>query len=119
MTIHTCGPCGRAHGYDIDTGEDLLDPCLGYIEGAVFACCGHGDATGAYIAIEPGRYDALRAWLDRIKSAGLVGPGDFLHGHPFGRRGVIDTFYLQNPGEENDTIEGRRGVPIPIGGQGG
>lgn len=47
-----CGFCGRPNtveGYD---------GCLGYIPGAMNACCGHGTANEAYI-----QYPATKRWL--------------------------------------------------------
>lgn len=45
----TCAHCLRPYG------ESLHDPCLGQIEGAIEACCGHGDPTRAYISFTDGR----------------------------------------------------------------
>ncbi len=30
------------------------DPCLGYLPGVKFACCGHGEKDGGYIKFENG-----------------------------------------------------------------
>ena len=44
-----CGFCDRGYGVS------LHDPCLGTIEGAVEACCGHGDTAKAYVSFRDGR----------------------------------------------------------------
>lgn len=44
-----CAHCDRAFG------ESTHDPCIGRIDGAVEACCGHGDATRAYVSYADGR----------------------------------------------------------------
>jgi hypothetical protein len=42
-TIKINRPCVKCHL--LPTPEDY-DPCLGYIEGAIAACCGHGVQDG-------------------------------------------------------------------------
>lgn len=44
-----CDACNR------DWGESLHDPCLGFVEGACEACCGHGDDLKAYVSYRDGR----------------------------------------------------------------
>ena len=44
-----CGYCGKAR-----TPEGY-DACIGYIPGAMNACCGHGMVHEAYIQFEDGR----------------------------------------------------------------
>lgn len=44
-----CGHCGQ------DWGVSLHDPCLGRIDGATEACCGHGDPAAAYVLFGDGR----------------------------------------------------------------
>ena len=36
-------------------GESLHDPCLGIIEGAVEACCGHGNESRRYVSFADGQ----------------------------------------------------------------
>lgn len=52
MNFRSCPKCGK-----MPTKEGY-DPCLGHIEGAVNACCGHGLSEG-FIIYEDGRYNAL------------------------------------------------------------
>lgn len=51
-----CGHCGMAYG------ESLHDPCLGRIEGAVEACCGHGDDSRRYVSYADGRRIGAAPW---------------------------------------------------------
>lgn len=44
-----CDHCGK------EWGESLHDPCIGTIDGAVEACCGHGRADIAYVSYTDGR----------------------------------------------------------------
>lgn len=37
-----CGNCGR------ERTKEGYDACLGYIRGAIYACCGHGNKKEAY-----------------------------------------------------------------------
>lgn len=39
-----CDHCGMEYG------ESMHDPCLGEIEGAAEACCGHGDESRRYVS---------------------------------------------------------------------
>lgn len=43
-----CTKCGRI------ADKDGPDPCLGYLPGVEFACCGHGDPRRAYIKFKNG-----------------------------------------------------------------
>lgn len=45
----TCAHCKLPYG------NSLHDPCLGTIEDAVEACCGHGDESKRYVAIRESR----------------------------------------------------------------
>lgn len=49
-----CVSCGLGYG------ESLHDPCLGTIEGAVDACCGHGDESRRYVSYADGRLEGRR-----------------------------------------------------------
>ena len=42
-------PCSEAH-----KDPQLHDPCLGHIDGALYACCGHDNIAFAYIHWEDG-----------------------------------------------------------------
>jgi len=44
--IRRCANCGKSWGGS-EMGE--VDPCLGMLPGVDNACCGHGDASEAYI----------------------------------------------------------------------
>jgi len=47
-------PCIRCGRFPIDAnGQDGYDACLGYIPGAIFACCGHG-VTRPYVVFRDG-----------------------------------------------------------------
>jgi len=47
--VKTCKECRRQYNPATDP-----DPCLGYLPGVVFACCGHGNKQDMYIAFENG-----------------------------------------------------------------
>jgi hypothetical protein len=60
-----CAACGLV------AGEDGPDPCIGTIPGVDYACCGHGDPTGAYIGWSSGSTSrgsaaCVRDWERRI-----------------------------------------------------
>ncbi len=38
------------------------DPCLGYLPGVDFACCGHGIPGMEYVAADGVRYDSVAEW---------------------------------------------------------
>jgi hypothetical protein len=38
-------------------GGFVPDPCIGFIPGALSACCGHGDRRFAHVALGSHRYD--------------------------------------------------------------
>jgi len=42
--------------------SDEPDPCLGWLDGVDYACCGHGDATFEYVKVGNIRYDSVNAW---------------------------------------------------------
>lgn len=44
-------PCGHCRLYNTPEGHD---GCIGTIEGAINACCGHGDAGTAYVQLADG-----------------------------------------------------------------
>lgn len=44
--------------------EDGPDPCLGWLPGVDFACCGHGDPHYEYVKAEGIRYDSVEAWRE-------------------------------------------------------
>ncbi len=49
-----CGACAKS---------DEPDPCLGWLDGVDYACCGHGDASYEYVLTdERVRYDSVNAW---------------------------------------------------------
>jgi hypothetical protein len=43
-----CAHCGK------DNTPEGYDGCIGHVEGAVNACCGHGVETEAYVVLEDG-----------------------------------------------------------------
>ena len=49
-----CGACVKS---------DEPDPCLGWLDGVDYACCGHGDPDYEYVKVGDTRYDSLHAWL--------------------------------------------------------
>lgn len=52
-----CVDCG------ICVPADQPDPCLGWLDGVAFACCGHGDSTYEYVmSNDRVRYDSVEAW---------------------------------------------------------
>lgn len=51
-----CASCG------ILAGSDEPDPCLGWLEGVDFACCGHGDISYEYVKVGDIRYDSVKEW---------------------------------------------------------
>lgn len=56
-------PCPKCHRLPTPDGHD---PCLGHIEGAISACCGHGVADG-FILWQPAEHSILETdaprWL--------------------------------------------------------
>jgi len=42
-------PCPQCHKLPGPSGHD---PCIDGLEGVSFACCGHGDTDGAYVAFD-------------------------------------------------------------------
>lgn len=59
--VDTQGPCGGC-GEDVVPGAP--DPCLGYLPGVKFACCGHGKHEG-YIAFSNGT--TIRGTFNRFE----------------------------------------------------
>lgn len=45
----------RCDHCDMVFGQSLHDPCLGWLEGVVEACCGHGDESRRYVTYADGR----------------------------------------------------------------
>lgn len=44
--------------------KDGPDPCLGWLDGVDFACCGHGDTHHEYVLVGDKRYDSVEAWRE-------------------------------------------------------
>lgn len=55
-----CAKCGIA------VAEDEPDPCLGWLDGVDFACCGHGDTHHEYVLVGDKRYDSVKDWRASI-----------------------------------------------------
>lgn len=51
-----CTECG------ICVSHDSPDPCLGFLDGVSYACCGHGDDHYEYVATPSMRYNSVEAW---------------------------------------------------------
>lgn len=51
-----CVSCG------IVCGEDEPDPCLGWLAGVDYACCGHGDPTEEYVIAGKTEYRSVEEW---------------------------------------------------------
>lgn len=51
-----CTKCG------ILAAHDEPDPCLGWLEGVDYACCGHGNPRYEYVKVGDTRYDSVEAW---------------------------------------------------------
>jgi len=47
-SIRICKICNQELDYS------KPDPCLGYLPGVKFACCGHGEPDGGYISFQNG-----------------------------------------------------------------
>ena len=45
-----CPKCGK-----IKNALKGPDPCLGYLPGVIFACCGHGRKISAYVVMDDGK----------------------------------------------------------------
>jgi hypothetical protein len=52
-----CASCGL-----YATAPHEPDPCLGYLPGVDYACCGHGIPGMDYIAASGVRYDSVAEW---------------------------------------------------------
>lgn len=51
-----CAECKVMHE------KDGPDPCLGWLPGVDFACCGHGDPHYEYVKAGGIRYDSVEEW---------------------------------------------------------
>lgn len=66
MKVNPCLKCGRC-----DTGEKWAhDPCIAGTAGVVNACCGHGDADGAYFMFAFG--PTIHGSAERVRRALFV-----------------------------------------------
>ncbi len=57
-----CVRCQRMHANPGHPGQGGPDPCLGWLPGVDFACCGHGDPRYQYVCAEGVRYGSLAEW---------------------------------------------------------
>jgi hypothetical protein len=90
------------------------DPCLGWIEGAAFACCGHGVDRQCYLTVdleEPrDPEETYQEWIESVRAAGLIEDGDYIQGYPdnsFDRH--LLCFYLRKSDAEPSTVNGLPG----------
>jgi hypothetical protein len=77
----TCDGCGLTctEQADNDGGEYGIDPCLGKIDGVLFACCGHGVSVG-YIAFPTRTLRFLTTVVEEHKYDGdIFERGDVLY----------------------------------------
>lgn len=51
-----CTKCGVA------CGTDDPDPCLGWLDGVDYACCGHGIQGEEYVVANGKAYESVEAW---------------------------------------------------------
>jgi hypothetical protein len=60
MPWRVCPHCGK---YPLEDHEDPPDPCMGWVPGIRYACCGHGNIEEAYVLLES---DELYSGYDAI-----------------------------------------------------
>jgi hypothetical protein len=56
-----CATCKVMHE------EDGPDPCLGWLPGVDFACCGHGDPSYEYVKVKDKIYNSVEAWREAVE----------------------------------------------------
>lgn len=61
VTYPSRRPCPQCHRLPTSDGAD---PCLGHIEGAISACCGHG-VTDGFIMWQPSAYTIFECDIPR------------------------------------------------------